>query len=164
MKILSTILLSIIISSAFGQTGGLKGHVTLDSTELTPGLRLEIFLKDRVNALAFTDESGTYIFENIKAGTYDLRISFVGYRDRIIRDISIVANEVKELEIDFPGPCIESVKKCPKGHTDNLIPIAYGLPGTKLMKEAEEGKVKLGGCIITHCDPKWYCKKHKIEF
>jgi len=32
------------------------------------------------------------------------------------------------------------------------------------MKRAKKGKIWLGGCVITECDPKWYCKIHKIEF
>ena len=52
---------------------------------------------------------------------------------------------------------------CPKGHSDQIIPIVYGYPGPKLMREANECKVKLGGCIVQESDPKWYCKIHKIE-
>ena len=164
MKVLIAIFLSIIINSTFGQTGGLKGRVTLGRNIFTSGLRLEILNQDSVIALAFTDQVGEYVFKNIKTGTYDLRIQFIGYRHKIIKDITIIPDEVKELDIDFPGPCIESVKKCPKGHTNNLIPIVYGMPGEKLRRAEEKGRVKLGGCEVTDCDPKWYCAEHDVEF
>ncbi len=55
--------------------------------------------------------------------------------------------------------------KCPvDGHFDSIIPIVYGMPSPKLMKQAEKGKVKLGGCVIYNEMPKWYCKKHEVDF
>jgi hypothetical protein len=68
-------------------------------------------------------------------------------------------------DIVHPGPCSESLKTCPNGnHSDNLIPIVYGLPGKKSRRKSENGKIKLDGCIVTGCDPKWYCKQHDLEF
>ena len=46
----------------------------------------------------------------------------------------------------------------------DVIPIIYGLPDNELFKEGENGKVKLGGCIITDNDPQWYCKKCEKDF
>lgn len=28
----------------------------------------------------------------------------------------------------------------------------------------KEGKVKLGGCEVTGCEPNWFCKEHNEEF
>ncbi|MBN2891346.1 MAG: hypothetical protein JXL97_05730 [Bacteroidales bacterium] len=55
--------------------------------------------------------------------------------------------------------------QCPvDGHYDSIIPIVYGLPSPKLMKQAERGKVKLGGCMVYNDNPQWYCKKHDVAF
>ncbi len=48
-------------------------------------------------------------------------------------------------------------KTCPKCNSKNDVSIVYGLPDEKLGKEAEEGKIHLGGCCVTGNDPKWHC-------
>ncbi|MBI1870915.1 MAG: hypothetical protein HYS07_06970 [Chlamydiae bacterium] len=49
---------------------------------------------------------------------------------------------------------------CPKcGSPENVIPIVYGYPSQGLMDRADQGKVKLGGCVIGGNDPHYYCKK-----
>ena len=47
---------------------------------------------------------------------------------------------------------------------DEVIPVIYGMPGEKLMRKAEKGKVKLGGCVISGGDRKWYCKRDETWF
>ena len=32
------------------------------------------------------------------------------------------------------------------------------------MKQYKRGKIKLGGCVVSGCDPIWFCKKCKKEF
>jgi len=58
----------------------------------------------------------------------------------------------------------ETENTCPKGHTDNVIPIRYGMPDEASMKESERGEVYPGGCEMTDDSPKWYCKTHEITF
>ena len=53
---------------------------------------------------------------------------------------------------------------CPECGADKTIPIAYGLPSKELRREVEEGKVHLGGCLVTGDDPKWYCPICKHEW
>jgi len=55
-------------------------------------------------------------------------------------------------------------KKCPKCGSENVIPIAYGLPGPELFKKAEAGKVKLGGCCIEDNFPEYYCNDCEHEW
>jgi len=58
-----------------------------------------------------------------------------------------------------------SEKICPIGnHSKNVIPILYGLPNQKGLRQAKKGKVHLGGCLWDECAPKWYCRKHKKSF
>jgi hypothetical protein len=49
------------------------------------------------------------------------------------------------------------MKKCEKCN-GRLIPIVYGLPSGKMFRDAERGKVKLGGCMVSPENPSWYCK------
>lgn len=47
---------------------------------------------------------------------------------------------------------------------DQVVRIAYGEPTEVVMQEADDGKVKLGGCVITDDQPKWYCKRDDTDF
>lgn len=54
--------------------------------------------------------------------------------------------------------------QCPKGHTDEIIPIAWGKPSKEGMAKADSGLIWLGGCIMTENSPSFHCKIHDIEF
>ena len=47
---------------------------------------------------------------------------------------------------------------CPSCGASTFLPIEYGLPGPDLIKEAEEGRVELGGCVIEEGSPRWSCE------
>lgn len=55
-------------------------------------------------------------------------------------------------------------RKCPKCGSWNVIKILYGEPtGEALFMEAQ-GKIKLGGCLITDIDPEYYCNDCENEW
>ena len=58
------------------------------------------------------------------------------------------------------------LKKCPKCGASRIANILYGLPALseKLNKKLEEGKVVLGGCIISDDDPSWCCTECESVF
>lgn len=58
----------------------------------------------------------------------------------------------------------ERPTECPNCRSKNIIDIVYGYPTAKAMKEAEKGKIHLGGCCVGLNDPQWYCKSCKKEF
>ncbi len=37
------------------------------------------------------------------------------------------------------------------------VRIAYGMPGPDLVDAGEEGRLVLGGCVVTGFDPEWAC-------
>jgi len=54
---------------------------------------------------------------------------------------------------------------CPQcGETKNVVEIVYGYPGPDLMEMHYQGKVKLGGCVVSDNDPDLYCMQCKKEF
>ena len=53
---------------------------------------------------------------------------------------------------------------CPKHHSDSIVPIVFGYPSEELFEMAERGEVVLGGCELPEDYPKYYCKKHQLEF
>ncbi len=53
---------------------------------------------------------------------------------------------------------------CPICNTDKkVLSIFYGLTTKKFMRENKR-KYYFGGCEITGCDPKWYCKTDNYKF
>lgn len=164
MRTLTTILLLGTWTVSFSQDGGLKGQILDNERDPFAGLTIKILNGDSVATSTITNENGDYAIRTIKPGLDDLSIQHLGFRERVIRNVTIAENEIRRFNITHPGPCIKAEKVCPKGHTDNLISIVYGLPGQRLMKKSEKGQIRLGGCIVTDCDPEWYCKTHKIEF
>jgi len=53
---------------------------------------------------------------------------------------------------------VSSLEPCPECGSKRVVPIAYGLPGPDLEREALAGKVRLGGCVITGDDPAQACQ------
>jgi hypothetical protein len=47
--------------------------------------------------------------------------------------------------------------KCPHCSARKVVSIAYGLPSPELAEAAQAGRVVLGGCCLTDCDPSWEC-------
>ena len=116
---------------------------------------------------AITDSTGRFRVLNILPGVYDVDINAIGYRTKSLSAVVVKADSAP-LALEFPGPCqfIYSDKKLPScigGHTDHFLPIVYGLPGKKAMARAKAGKIYLGGCQVTGCDPKYYCPIHNKE-
>ena len=46
----------------------------------------------------------------------------------------------------------------------NSANIVYGMPSYELYQEAEAGKVKLGGCVLSPNDPEYVCKDCEDEW
>jgi hypothetical protein len=54
---------------------------------------------------------------------------------------------------------------CPKcSSKSSVVPIRYGMPGSKMQNEYHEGKIKLGGCSINENNPNYYCKECRYEW
>ena len=55
--------------------------------------------------------------------------------------------------------------KCPQClKSESIIPILYGMPTHKLMKEVHEGKLYIGGCALDDNEPTHYCTACNIKF
>jgi hypothetical protein len=154
---------------SFGQNGILKGNIKHGiSLENSQFVNIELLRNPDNKKLTttFSDTTGNFELLNIPQGNYILCFSFVGYQEYKLADINIYSDSTTIVEIYYPCPTGSKIseKKCPLGHTNDIIPIVYGLPSEKGIKKAEKGKIELGGCSVTECDPKWYCKIHKIKF
>ena len=114
-----------------------------------------------------TDSDGHFRVASIGPGTYDVEIQALGFRSQTVRGVVVTAAS-GPLVLDFPGPCTfryagNQRPACVGGHTDHLLPIVYGLPGKKAMVRAKAGKIYLGGCQLSGCDPRYFCPLHQKE-
>jgi hypothetical protein len=56
-------------------------------------------------------------------------------------------------------------KICPKCGSKDVLKIVYGMPSYELFKEAENGKIKLGGCMIAvENNPEYGCNDCEYEW
>jgi len=84
------------ICQASGQSGQITGRVvSLESGEPIPGVNIGL---EGTNLGAATDSTGRFKIENLKAGSYTIVASFVGYK-KVERDIVVQAGEVTRLNI-----------------------------------------------------------------
>jgi outer membrane receptor for ferrienterochelin and colicin len=98
----STALLVILLSSSiFAQvgTGKLAGKVLdQDTKEALIGANV-VILNSSMGAAA--DLDGNYFILNITPGTYDVQFSYVGYGNKILRDVRIVGGVTVELDVEL---------------------------------------------------------------
>ena len=169
MKIIIAIIFLHYSLFTFCQTGQLIGTVTKQVKNLEYQY-LTVLLKrgDSTIMTSIPNTNGHFVLHNIDEGLYSLIVKQIGYRDEIIYNLKILSAETNELNITYPGPCKfvypnRKKPKCISEHSDNIIPIVYGLPTKKNMEKARKGFIHLGGCIVTDCDPRYYCTIHKTE-
>ncbi len=107
------------------------------------------------------------IFNTIGARLYfdeiivngEMKRDHMPQKEDFVKNVSEFDPAITEVE------CEPAAKICPfENHTNQIVPVVYGLPGAKLRRKADKGKVKLGGCLISGCDPQWYCKIHDKTF
>lgn len=79
-----------------GTVGGVVRDAETDQT--LPGVNV---LVAETNRGSTTDENGRYRIEDVAAGTYDLRASFVGYQDEIIEEVRVSPGLTTELNLEL---------------------------------------------------------------
>jgi hypothetical protein len=69
----------------------------------------------------------------------------------------LLAGAVIALALWMRVPIVPMCPNC--GRNNDVIRIAYGLAGPKMLARAQAGEIKLGGCMVSPDSPKWHCKK-----
>lgn len=114
----AVLLLSITfgLSSAHAQTGRITGVVTDSTTgDVLPGVNVVIAGTQQG---ASTNAHGVFTIADVTPGTYDLRASFVGYNDRVIRDVSVAAGEATEIDIQLAPSAVQ---------LEEVVAVGYGV-------------------------------------
>jgi hypothetical protein len=169
VKFLLTIFFFLLNLICYSQFGKIKGQV-IDTTGLLKNDPVRVTLmRDSVELKSFyVVGEGKFIFEGLDAGIYKVIVQRTGYRKQIRDKIILSADKEIELSIKYPS-CLFHYNAnykphCPLDSTDKFIPIVYGFPSNKMMKKSRKGKILLGGCQVSDCDPRYYCPIHKTEF
>jgi len=108
-----------------GQKTVFVGKV-FDSTsqEPVPLADVQLLKSDSVISLTKSNFDGVFKFSDIVAGHYDLRIIFVGYKIKILQDITILDNQSDSLKIELVICKPPIIKECNICHrTDKVISI-----------------------------------------
>lgn len=166
MKKTTLLLFFMLVANLNAQNSSINGKVffKLDSLAL-PGATV-IVSGTRIGTQA--DVNGNYKLAGLNEGKYDLVVEFLGYGKDTIKNVVVEDNANLRIDLGLPaGTCYPHTdsNKCPiDGLSKNVVPIVYGLPSKKTIKKMENGKVKLGSCEVTGCEPNWYCVKHQMRF
>ena len=164
MRQFLNIMFLILSLTSLAQTADLKGHVTYrDDKSDFVGANVYLYKDGRMVINCLTGKDGNFILNDIAVGSYVLRLKYLDFKEKLIPKV-LVASGMKSLEIVYPDPCITAEKVCPYGHKNNIIPIVYGMPGEETIKKAQNGLVHLAGCVVSDCEPLWYCNTHEISF
>jgi len=100
-NVLVALSLLILTSSAFAQSGvGKISGKIVDSDTGEPLIGANIIILN-TNLGAATDIDGSYFILNITPGTYNVKVSYVGYAPKTMQGVRIVANLTYELNIDL---------------------------------------------------------------
>lgn len=158
-------LMTLLICSAgaYGQTGTIEGRIWDRKRE--SGLAFGNINIYSASKGATADKSGRFRIKELPVGMYDVRVSMFGYGDTTLTGVHIGADSTTVVKVALPGPCeYESHwkdKRCPAcGKKDKVVPMVYGL----LDFNWDYRKGQPGGCVITDCDPTWYCRRDSLEF
>ena len=97
---LSFILLFVLLGSAslFAQTGVVSGTV-IDEASADPLIGAYIFVNGTDKAVA-TDFDGKYKLD-LPAGVYSLKMTYIGYPDKVIEDVTVKEGEITYLDISL---------------------------------------------------------------
>lgn len=162
------------LQSAFcySQKGNLEGMLVLKDVENRESViaNTKIILKNstRTDTVSI-DKNLNFIFENVVAGACYIYIVPRSYPHNVKYKISFDPANTKILELPYSSTCPYKQEKseCPVcGSMDKVIPVRYGLIAEIIPKKGngETTDYKSGGCVVTGCDPHWYCERDDIKF
>lgn len=105
-KMLFLIVLVLIPQILFGgNTGKIRGTV-IDSDTKEALVGVNIFIKG-TNRGAASDFDGKFTIIGIDPGTYDIKVSYIGYQAIIITDVQIIIDRTTDLNVELKKASIE---------------------------------------------------------
>lgn len=93
---LGVLALLLLAPAAFGQTGKLSGVITGSDGESLIGANVLVMGTDFGAA---ADLDGRYVVLRVPPGSYDVRVSSVGYATKVVQGVQISSNQTTELDV-----------------------------------------------------------------
>lgn len=115
--------LSITSASAQNNTGTISGIVKTTRGDL---VHLASITISGLNKVTGTDENGAYLFENIKPGTYSLKVTFIGTKGAV-KKVTVIAGETTQADFIL-AESLSDLKEVTvnAGKTPNTLPVNIG--------------------------------------
>lgn len=169
MRLLSILFSVVFFSTAFTQTGTIKGTVTDRGKPYS-------FLAVAVPYTFFATETnflGEYVLDSVPVGLVQVVVWESEYEKKhpkqAFKSVTVTAGDTVELnfEVEFYCPYDEHEddKRCPTCQRKrDVVPIVYGLYIGEVPMKRGHPAIYLGSCGITDCDPTWYCYKDRTKF
>ncbi len=98
-------LLFLVPMFVFSQSGKIAGVVT-DKDTGEPLVGVNVLLENTFQG-AMTDISGQYIILNVPVATYDMRLTYIGYKDAIIQNVSVSTDLTSEVNFQMEEGIVE---------------------------------------------------------
>ncbi|MEX2399859.1 MAG: carboxypeptidase-like regulatory domain-containing protein [Rhodothermales bacterium] len=99
IQLLSLLVLCLVGSPVFAQSGKISGQVTDAATgDPLPGVNVVI---DGTTQGTSTGSDGYYSIINVRPGTYDVRASFIGFTPQVVEDVRVSIDLTAEVNFDL---------------------------------------------------------------
>ena len=175
-NLLYTILFLITFSQGFCQSGEIGGKLMIANEEERSSLPSKIYailkhenIKDSIQV----DGNFNFKFENLRSGKYYVSFSVRNYPINRSYIFNLKEGEKINQDIELKPICAFQNSKektnCPVcKKIDKVIPISYGLsvsivPKGKKENTNRKNKVHEGGCVVSDCQPNWYCERDETR-
>jgi hypothetical protein len=165
MKFFATISFLIFSTTVFSQNKTFRGTILLtDSFSVQNGKVVFPIQSDTL----IIDETGVAKINLTEPSNRVFYFLWAGWKSKLFRyetdncDSAIVEVKIPE-KIYYEE--FHQKKACPICNDGKyLIPVVYGMPTKKMMRQADKLKIYLAGCIRPGYDIQFYCKKHQFDF
>ena len=96
--------MTLISFSIAGTDGTIRGKIMDEEGNALPGAQVYI---EGTAIGTMCDIDGNYILLNVQVGTYDVTISMIGYKTKVVKDVDVDMDQTKWLNAELPVAAIE---------------------------------------------------------
>ena len=136
------IILIILLNIVFSQTTGKISGTIKDQSSSLPIIGANIIIINQGIGAA-TDLDGNFFILNVDPGLYDLRVDYIGYESKIIKDIQVSVNRTTTRNIVLKQSFIEGAIVEVTGNAVDIKPILR-ICKSKNIKVVEDASESLG--------------------
>ncbi len=106
ISIFVLLMVTLCTTLVFAQYGKISGVVTDQETK-EPLVGATVILMGTAYGSS-TDVDGNYVILNVPAGTYDVKVSYIGYQSTTIQGIKVLAGLTRELNVQLSSSAVQT--------------------------------------------------------